>query len=51
MIHKRYMDLINTSPTFILFYYLLNTSLQWFKAIVNTKTVCGVVLAHQTLQK
>lgn len=46
MIHKQYMDLLNTSPTYILS-YLLNASLQGVKAIVDTKTVHRFVLTHQ----
>lgn len=45
MIHKQYMDLLNTSPTF--FFYLLNASLQGVKAFVDTKTVHRFVLTHQ----
>lgn len=46
MIHKQYMDLLNTSPTYI-FFYLRNASLQGVKATVNTKTVHRFVLTHQ----
>lgn len=46
MIHKQYMDLLNTSPTCI-FFYLRNASLQGVKATVDTKTVHRFVLTHQ----
>lgn len=46
MIHKQYMDLLNTSPTCI-FFYLRNASLQGVKATVGTKTVHCFVLTHQ----
>lgn len=51
MIHKQYMDLLNTSPTFFFFYYLLNASLQEVKAIVDAKTVHRFVLTHQKQKK
>lgn len=47
MIHKQYMDLLNTSPTFF-FFYLRNASLQGVKAFVDTKTVHRFVLTHHT---
>lgn len=51
MIHKQYMDLLNTSPTFLFFYYLLNASLQGVKAIVDAKTVHRFVLTHHKKKK
>ncbi len=50
MIHKQYMDLLNTSPTYI-FSYLRNASLQGVKAIVDTKTVHRFVLTHPIKKK
>lgn len=50
MIHKQYMDLLNTSPTYI-FSYLRNASLQGVKAIVDTRTVRCFVLTHQKKQE
>lgn len=47
MIHKQYMDLLNTSPTYIFFPILRNASLQGVKAIVDTKTGRRSVLSHQ----
>lgn len=50
MTHKQYMDLLNTSPTYI-FSYLRNASLQGVKAIVDTKTVRRFVLTHHKEKK
>lgn len=49
MIHKQYMDLLNTSPTYI-FFYLRDASLQGVKATVDTKTVHRFVLTHTNKQ-
>lgn len=52
MIHKQYMDLLNTSPTFYIFLFCVNASLQGVKAIVDTKkTVRRFVLTHQNNQE
>lgn len=50
MIHKQYMDLLNTSPTYI-FSYMRNASLQGVKAIMDIKRLHHFVLTHQTQKK
>lgn len=46
MIHKQYMDLLNTSPTFYIFLFCVNASLQGVKAIVDTKKNSASLCPH-----